>query len=402
LLGQSVTTNSPTGVNSADKAIRLLTSYGVDKSKIMLGVANYARGKQGTILVGGKPFEATNITEANVFGTHEETVVEGYDLFGNMAGQDLRGDNGFHLYTDYDNNADYYYNNNTGVYYSIDTSRTAAMKAQYAKDNELRGTFVWTIEQDYKGITIDSMNQVYGHELSGSNSFSPTQIQSFTETCGVNLTQSECERLINNSALITKVKTIAGGMLNPVGGDVIEVKIKKIDGDDTVHQISVPLSEYWIRSYRWPMAVAKAINAAGIENVQAGEMKATGNVLPIASVWRNAIYAPEKTSVSLGISSLTKVKAIVGGALKPVSGDIVEVTVKTENGTSHKVDVPLSEYWTRSYRWPMAVAKAINAAGIEQVQAGEMNSSGNTLPIASAWMNFVYAPKGTSVSIVLK
>ncbi|CDT64120.1 putative Chitinase [Vibrio coralliirubri] len=197
LLGQSVAANSPTGVNSADKAIRLLTSYGVDKSKIMLGVANYARGKQGTILVDGRPFEATNITEANVFGTYEETVVEGYDLFGNMAGQDLRGDNGFHLYTDYDNNADYYYNNNTGVYYSMDTPRTAAMKAKYAKDNELRGTFVWTIEQDYKGITIDSMNKVYGHELSGSNSFSPAQIQSFIETCGVNLSESECTVLKN-------------------------------------------------------------------------------------------------------------------------------------------------------------------------------------------------------------
>nr|WP_229636412.1 glycosyl hydrolase family 18 protein [Vibrio lentus]MCC4838234.1 hypothetical protein [Vibrio lentus] len=196
LFGKSVAANSPTGVNSADKAIKLLISYGVDKSKIMLGVANYARGKQGTILVDGKPFEATNITEANVFGTYEDTVVEGYDLFGNMAGQDLRGDNGFHLYTDYDNNADYYYNNNTGVYYSIDTPRTAAMKAKYAKDNELRGTFVWTIEQDYKGITIDSMNQVYGHELSGSNSFSPTQIQSFIETCGVNLTHSECADLL--------------------------------------------------------------------------------------------------------------------------------------------------------------------------------------------------------------
>ncbi|MFA0038606.1 glycosyl hydrolase family 18 protein [Vibrio sp. 10N.261.52.A1] len=488
LFGQSVIASSLTGVNSADKAIKLLTSYGVDKSKIMLGVANYARGKQGKLLVDGKPFEATDITKTNVFGTHEDTVVEGYDLFGNMAGQDLRGDNGFNLYTDYDNNADYYYNKNTGVYYSIDTPRTAAMKAKYAKDNGLRGTFVWTIEQDYKGITIDSMNQAYGNELLGSNSFSPTQIQSFTETCGVNLTHTECTALLsqggptvylyedgdfggyeiplfegeytqselmalgmhnddlssirvregytariyengdfsgwskeftqdtpwvgdfeNNKTssikimknnTLTKVKLIAGESLKPVGGEVVKVKVQETDG--LVHDISVPLSEYWTRSYRWPMAVAKAINAVGIENVQAGEMNSAGNVSPIASAWRNFVYAPNGTSVSIELSSVTKVKTIVGGELNPVGGDIIEVKVQKADGVIHDISVPVSEYWTRSYRWPMAVAKAINAAGIENVQAGEMNSAGNVSPIASAWRNFVYAPNGTSVSLALK
>ncbi|NRB68956.1 MAG: hypothetical protein HRU48_16560 [Vibrio sp.] len=195
LYGNSVSDSSSLDANSADAAIKKLESYGVEKSRILLGVANYSRGKQGTITVEGKPFSAINVQNTNVFGTWESSVLEGYDLFENIAGSDLKGVNGFSLYTDEDNNADYYYNNSTGVYYSIDTPRTVALKTKYARENGLAGVFVWTVEQDYKGITVDTINNNLGHEISGSDSFNKQQITEFSATCGVNLDDAKCDSL---------------------------------------------------------------------------------------------------------------------------------------------------------------------------------------------------------------
>ncbi|MCF1437942.1 MAG: glycosyl hydrolase family 18 protein [Shewanella sp.] len=195
LFGDSVDPKTAAVSNSADRAIKMLASYGVEKSRIMLGIANYSRGKQGIITEEGNPFSVTKVTDTTVFGTYEGTVVEGYDLFANMAGKDLRGDNGFSLYTDVANNADYYYNNTTGLYYSIDTPRTAALKANYAKANGLRGVFVWVVEQDYQGIIADTVNHTLGNTVKGDGSFTTAELDAFTATCGSNVTVKQCAEL---------------------------------------------------------------------------------------------------------------------------------------------------------------------------------------------------------------
>lgn len=190
--------SSVTTTYSADSAIQLLESYGVDKSKIMLGVANYARGNIGTIVTPGMPSSATDVTDdANTFGTWENTVLEGYDLFPNLGGVDLKGNNDFIFYTDPTNNADYYYNENTGVYFSGDTPRTAALKAKYAKENGLAGVFTWLIEQDYQGIMVDSINYALGNTLAGSDSYSNSDIETLSQTCGMNIDEAACASLNN-------------------------------------------------------------------------------------------------------------------------------------------------------------------------------------------------------------
>ncbi|WP_305817481.1 glycosyl hydrolase family 18 protein [Photobacterium leiognathi] len=205
LFGDSVAPNSldadgnliPT--NSAKKAIELLENIGVEKSRMMLGIANYSRGKQvASIATEGDPFSATGTTDAIVFGTWEPTVLEGYDLFENLGGSDLKGVNNYKLFTDPTNNADYYFNPVNGVYHSIDTPRTAALKAKYAVNNGLRGVFVWTVEQDHKGLIADTVNHTLGHTISEDGAYSVAEIESLSSTCGDNVSVSECTNL--NSA----------------------------------------------------------------------------------------------------------------------------------------------------------------------------------------------------------
>jgi hypothetical protein len=69
----------------------LTQEYGIPAGKLNIGAACYFRGKQGEILVDGYPDGAVNITSETVFGTWENTVIEGYDLFKNIAGPDVTG-----------------------------------------------------------------------------------------------------------------------------------------------------------------------------------------------------------------------------------------------------------------------------------------------------------------------
>ncbi|HCG6670713.1 TPA: hypothetical protein NJ211_004936, partial [Vibrio parahaemolyticus] len=182
------------GANSAEKAIGILKGYGVEPGRIMLGVANYHRGKQGYIQEPGEPGSATGVTGTSVFGTHEPTVVEGYDLYANMAGDDMKGGNGFTLYTDAAVNADYFYNDKTGVYYSGDTLRTAYQKARYAEENNLAGVFTWTVEQDYNGYTVNALNEGLGNTLS-ENHTTKAERDQWNTTCGDNVSADECKIL---------------------------------------------------------------------------------------------------------------------------------------------------------------------------------------------------------------
>ncbi|MGF1704205.1 glycosyl hydrolase family 18 protein, partial [Photobacterium makurazakiensis] len=193
------------GGNSAEKAINILKGYGVEPQRIMLGVANYYRGKQGEIQEPGMPGSATSVTATQVFGSHEPTVVEGYDLYANMAGENLKGENGFVLYTDQTVNADYYYNDQTGVYFSGDTLRTANQKARYAEENNLAGVFTWTVEQDHKGYTVNALNEGLGNTLSETYT-TKEQRAEWNTTCGDNVSADEC-RVLNEGQRYTLGQT---------------------------------------------------------------------------------------------------------------------------------------------------------------------------------------------------
>lgn len=197
--------SSSLGANfSIEYAVKLLEEKGVNKDKIVLGVANYSRGAQAPLYT-SSPIKSGPINNVRVFGTWEDTVIEGYDLFPNMAGSNMRGVNGWELRTDAEANADYFYNYGTQIFHSIDTPRTAYQKAKYAKENGLKGTFVWTVEQDFSGQVANAMNDGFGHRMTGLYT-TPEERAELYNTCGDNISASECETL--NGGQITVPESV--------------------------------------------------------------------------------------------------------------------------------------------------------------------------------------------------
>jgi GH18 family chitinase len=199
---------SSTGT-SAEFAMDYLMLKGVPANKLKIGVANYHRAKAiktGDIteftlgLTGNSTFGDLGWTGASLIlgiagvGSWEAGVVEGYDLYQNYLDSDMKGRNGYRLFTDTVSNADFLVNSTTGSFISIETPRTAALKAQFAKDHGLAGVFFWQIEQD-NGYNLNAVNHVLGNRLvtAGSNGRPQDQIA----TCGENVTAADCQLLVN-------------------------------------------------------------------------------------------------------------------------------------------------------------------------------------------------------------
>ncbi|XZG68828.1 glycosyl hydrolase family 18 protein [Chitinibacteraceae bacterium HSL-7] len=204
---------SSTG-SSASWAIEYLNGkYGVPFNKMMIGVANYHRAKAilpGDIteytqgLKGDSTFGDPNWTGAAFItgiagvGSWEAGVVEGYDLYQNYLDKDIKPRNGYHLYTDVLSNADYMVNpiGSAGwSFISVETPRTAGLKAQYAKDKKLAGVFFWQVEQD-NGYNINAVNHVLGNPLVTDKTDGKPADQ--IATCGENVTAAQCAELIKS------------------------------------------------------------------------------------------------------------------------------------------------------------------------------------------------------------
>lgn len=186
---------------SIERAIEQLQLNGLSKDKIVLGVANYSRGAQAP-LYNTSPVSSSQTTYTRVFGSWEDTVIEGYDLFPNMAGDNMKGVNGWELRTDAEANADYFYNYSNQIFHSIDTPRTAYLKAKYAKDHGLKGAFVWTVEQDYNGQVVNAMNDGFDHKMTNLYT-SPQDRAALYNTCGDNISVTECYSLNGGEITIT-------------------------------------------------------------------------------------------------------------------------------------------------------------------------------------------------------
>ncbi|MFV8783324.1 glycosyl hydrolase family 18 protein [Microbulbifer sp. SA54] len=205
--------NNPNAVGSsagtsADWTLTYLQSLGVPANKLMIGAANYHRSKAtGTDdileftygLTGSTSYGDGNWSGANLIlgiaglGSWEAGVIEGYDLYQNYLDRNINPRNGYWLYTDKEANADYIFNDTVGAFISVETPRTVALKAQYAKDNGLAGIFFWMAEQD-NGYNLNTVNHVLGNSLvSGSSDGDPA---SQIPVCGRNITAAECEALI--------------------------------------------------------------------------------------------------------------------------------------------------------------------------------------------------------------
>ncbi|MCK7597499.1 glycosyl hydrolase family 18 protein [Microbulbifer sp. CAU 1566] len=193
---------------SADWTLNYLKSLGVPANKLMIGAANYHRSKAtnpGDIseytygLTGSSSYGDSNWTGAELIlgvaglGSWEAGVIEGYDLYQNYLDRTMAPRNGYWLYTDKEANADYLFNDSIGAFISVETPRTVALKAQYAKDNGLAGIFFWMAEQD-NGYNLNTVNHVLGNPLISNSADGNPADQ--IPVCGRNLTVAECESLI--------------------------------------------------------------------------------------------------------------------------------------------------------------------------------------------------------------
>ncbi|WLQ11611.1 glycosyl hydrolase family 18 protein [Hahella aquimaris] len=197
---------------SVTTAMTYLQGKGVPNNKLMVGVANYHRAKRlnsaaditeySNGVAGAtthQPNQAPGTTDFILaiagYGSWEAGVLEGYEMYQSFLDPSLRPYNGYKLYTDKASNADYLVQPAIGSFITIETPRTAALKAQYAKDNGFAGVFFWMAEQD-NGYNLNAVNHVLGNAL--VNDLANGKPQNQIPVCGENISASECESLIKS------------------------------------------------------------------------------------------------------------------------------------------------------------------------------------------------------------
>jgi chitinase len=120
-------------------------------------------------------------------------VLEGYELYQSFLNPSIAPFNGYKLYTDTSSNADFMVQPTAGSFITVETPRTAALKAKYAKDNGYAGVFFWMAEQD-NGYNLNAVNHVLGNSLVSDIANGKPQNQ--IPVCGENVTAAQCETLI--------------------------------------------------------------------------------------------------------------------------------------------------------------------------------------------------------------
>lgn len=215
---------------SLNTAVELFEAKGFMRDRLIVGVANYGRGFKSTDLQSNPTdgaISGTKTSDNSSPGSWENGVVEGYDLWRNVAGSDLQGRGDFALYSDFEAHADAYHNSSTGDYISIDTPRTAYMKGKLADILGLAGTFVWTVEQD-DGRILMAMQDGLGL----NDNIPDERVQAYT-TCGIPFKDTnKCEQLYNG------LNSISGDHSGSSISDVFEEALSLGAGSNPIQFIN--------------------------------------------------------------------------------------------------------------------------------------------------------------------
>ncbi len=125
--------STPMQKQSADHALRYLDSLGVPKSKLVIGVALYAR-------------EFNHVPDVNN-GLYQKGKFLRF-LNTSKLSKSYGKSQGFHLFWDSVANAAYSFNPQEGVFLTYDNDRSAKSKADYVKSNRLNGVMFWNLAFD--------------------------------------------------------------------------------------------------------------------------------------------------------------------------------------------------------------------------------------------------------------
>ena len=133
-------------IESADNAIRYLTSIGVPADKIVIGAAFYAR-----------TWERVNNINNGLYQVGKFKSFVPYRQFDKQ----LSRDSGFVFYRDSVAKAPYSYNASKRIFATFDDKLSIRQKTQYVKDQNLRGIMFWELTlDDYENGLLDVIDEV--------------------------------------------------------------------------------------------------------------------------------------------------------------------------------------------------------------------------------------------------
>ncbi|WP_281558912.1 glycosyl hydrolase family 18 protein [Thalassomonas sp. RHCl1] len=149
------------------EGVKNLLDAGVPASKLVLGVAMYARGWDGVSpnstgsLLGGT---ATSGFPKKVNTWDEEGVATYKRLVAEIIGSEGQGINGFTVTYNAECDCHYAYRDSDSALVTFDHPKDVANKAQYALEHGLAGVFSWEYNQD-NGDILSAMNFGLGNTL---------------------------------------------------------------------------------------------------------------------------------------------------------------------------------------------------------------------------------------------
>jgi chitinase len=156
--------------NSADAAVQFLLSKNVPSKMIYIGYAGYSRNAQRAEITSISPLEGTYDARQGTdpTGSFESGVTEWPDTLYNYLDLEGRTDlNGFVLCTDEVADADFLYSKKSKVFISLDTPRTVKAKAEYVRQHNLGGMFIWMGDHD-NGLLTNAAREGLGCKVKQS------------------------------------------------------------------------------------------------------------------------------------------------------------------------------------------------------------------------------------------
>lgn len=118
---------------SIDNTIRFLDSLHINRNKVVIGAAFYAR--------------TYTVTDTNNQGLYRPAVFKGFAVYKSYQ-QRFTKENGYTCYWDDTAKAPYCFNTAQKHFASFDDERSVALKTKYAIDKKLNGILIWELRQD--------------------------------------------------------------------------------------------------------------------------------------------------------------------------------------------------------------------------------------------------------------
>jgi chitinase len=138
--------STPSQIESADNAIKYLTSIGVPPNKIVIGSAFYAR-----------TWERVDDVNNGLYQVGKFKSFIPYRQFDKQISQD----SGFVFYRDSVAKAPYSYNASKRIFATFDDKLSISQKTQYVKEKGLRGIMFWELTLDqYENGLLDVIDEV--------------------------------------------------------------------------------------------------------------------------------------------------------------------------------------------------------------------------------------------------